>query len=209
MERLINLRFIRRPRLIGALMFGVVVFLVLLTIYSATFAFLMAFDIAALVYFVLTIRLMNLATVDSMRTRAIHQDNGKWVVLTMSLLVALAVVIALSSELYGAKVKSIQTMGLACTTLLISWTFVVTIFAQQYAHDFYLKSGQLVFPGTDQPDYWDFTYFSAVLSMCFQTSDVVVTASAIRRLVLLHSVIAFFFNVIIVAITVSVVAGTL
>ena len=53
------------------------------------------------------------------------------------------------------------------------------------------------------------TYFSVVVSMCCQTSDVVITSSAFRRLVMLHSVVAFFFNVIIIAITVNVVAGVL
>ena len=83
------------------------------------------------------------------------------------------------------------------------------MFAQQYAHSFYVKAGQLVFPGTEQPDYWDFTYFAVVLSMCCQTSDVAVSSSSMRRLVMLHGVVSFFFNVIIIAITVNVVAGVL
>jgi uncharacterized membrane protein len=209
MERLFSLRLIRRPRLLGAVVLAVAIFLGLVSVYPAPLSFLIAFDLAAFTYLILTARLMSIATADSMRTRASHQENGKWIVLTISLFVALAVVVALSIELSGARVKSMLTLGLACGTLLIAWGFLVMIFAQQYAHDFYLTPGQLSFPGTEHPDYWDFTYFAAVLSMCCQTSDVVVTASRIRRLVLLHSVIAFFFNVIIIAITVSVVAGTL
>ena len=59
------------------------------------------------------------------------------------------------------------------------------------------------------PDYWDFTYFALVLSMCCQTSDVTVSSGAMRKLVMLHCLVAFFFNVIIIAITVNVVAGVL
>jgi uncharacterized membrane protein len=67
----------------------------------------------------------------------------------------------------------------------------------------------LVFPGTAEPDYWDFMYFSVVLSMTFQVSDVQITARPIRRLALLHGIVASFFNVTIIAITVNVVAGIL
>jgi uncharacterized membrane protein len=83
------------------------------------------------------------------------------------------------------------------------------VFAEHYAHSFYVRPDQLQFPGTAEPDYWDFSYFAGVISMCCQTSDVAVTSSALRRLVLLHSVLAFFFNVVILAITVNVVAGVL
>ena len=67
----------------------------------------------------------------------------------------------------------------------------------------------MAFPGTEHPDYFDFLYFSIVLSMCCQTSDVVVSSSSMRRLVMLHSAMSFFFNVIIFAITVNVVASVL
>ena len=131
------------------------------------------------------------------------------VVLLTSLSVAGTVIIALYSELHAAKDKSLGTIALASATILLAWLFVAIMFAQQYAHDFYTTSGQMVFPGTEHPNYWDFTYFAVVLSMCCQTSDVAVTSTRMRRLVILHSVVSFFFNVIIIAITVSVVAGAL
>ena len=112
-------------------------------------------------------------------------------------------------ELHAAKDKSLADIVLASSTIFLSWLFVAVVFAQQYAHSFYLTPGQLAFPGTETPDYLDFTYFSVVLSMCCQTSDVAITASPLRRLVMLHSIVAFFFNVIIIAITVNVVAGVL
>ena len=127
----------------------------------------------------------------------------------MSLCVAGVVLGALSNELHAAKNKSLGDIALASSSILLSWLFVAVIFAQQYAHSYFMKPGLLVFPGTDHPDYWDFTYFAVVLSMCCQTSDVAVSSSSMRRLVMLHSVVSFFFNVIIIAITVNVVAGVL
>ena len=100
-------------------------------------------------------------------------------------------------------------IALATSTIFLSWLYVAVVFAQHYAHSYYLTPGQLAFPGTESPDYLDFTYFSVVLSMCCQTSDVAITSSSFRRLVMLHSVVSFFFNVIIIAITVNVVAGVL
>jgi uncharacterized membrane protein len=112
-------------------------------------------------------------------------------------------------ELHGAKNKSIWDVALAGSTILLTWFFVALVFAQEYAHSFYMAGTGLGFPGTPEPDYWDVTYFSVVLNMACQTSDVTITTRPMRRLVLLHSVIAFFFNVIILAITVNVVAGLL
>ena len=121
----------------------------------------------------------------------------------------MVVLVALSLELHGAKSKSMWDVALAGSSILLAWLFVALVFAQEYAHSYYMADKGLVFPGEPEPDYWDVTYFSLVLNMTCQTSDVTITTRPMRRLVLLHSVIAFFFNVIILAITVNVVAGLL
>lgn len=96
-----------------------------------------------------------------------------------------------------------------------SWLLVHTIFASHYARDYY-KTGKslsqwkkdgLDFPSDNEPDYWDFLYFSFVIGMTSQTSDVEVTSREIRRLALLHGVLAFFFNTTIVAMTINIIAG--
>jgi uncharacterized membrane protein len=172
-----------------------------------TRSLLIAFDLGVLSYLLLMVHLFSNATTASMRTRAELQQDGKWTVLAASLFVALAVLAALSKDLHAAETKSRIDMALASSTIFFSWIFVAFTFSQQYAHAFYTKPDQLQFPGTPLPDYWDFLYFSTVLSMCCQTSDVIVTAGNMRRLVLVHSVISFFFNVIIISITVNVVAS--
>ena len=184
-------------------------FLLLLPKVPPSRAMLISFNVGAGMFLILMVILMFRASVASMHRRAQVQDEGKWTVLILSLCVAAVVLLALSKELHAAKDKSLGDIALATSTIFLSWLFVAVVFAQQYAHSYYMKAGQLAFPGTESPDYLDFTYFSVVISMCCQTSDVVITSSSFRRLVMLHSVVSFFFNVIIIAITVNVVAGVL
>jgi uncharacterized membrane protein len=202
-------RRIRRPRLLTALVLSIGLFGFLQRLMPVPRALLLSFDIGVALFLGLMIFLMSRATTHTMCDRAKYQDNGKWTVLVFSLLVATVVVGSLSSELHAAKDKSWTDFVLASGTLLLSWLFVALTFSQQYAHSFYTTQGRLQFPGTEHPDYWDFLYFSVVLSMCCQTSDVVVTSSDLRRLVLLQSVVSFFFNVIIISISVNVIAGFL
>jgi len=202
-------RSVRRPRMLTSALAAAAVFVFLLATMPPGRALLIAFNAGAGLFLILMLILMFRATIASMRTRAHIQDEGKWTVLILSLCVAAVVLFALSHELHAAKDKSLGDIVLASSTIFLSWMFVAVVFAQQYAHSYYVKPGQLAFPGTESPDYLDFMYFSIVLSMCCQTSDVAITSSPFRRVVILHSVVSFFFNVIIIAITVNVVAGVL
>lgn len=96
-----------------------------------------------------------------------------------------------------------------------SWILLHTIFTIRYAHKYYDKSkndsnvhfGGLDFPNESEPDYVDFAYFSFVIGMTFQVSDIIITSGTLRRLVLIHSLISFAFNAIIVALTISIIAN--
>ena len=200
---------VRRPRLLGALVFAGLLYAALLPLMPNTRALLIAFDAGSALYLGLVFHMMTVATLHSMRQRASEQVQGKWTLLIATLFVVAVVIVALSGEMHGAKNQSIMDVVLACVSILLSWLFVATIFSQQYAHSFYTADKPLGFPGTEQPDYWDFFYFSVVLSMCCQTSDITVNSSHMRRLVMLQSVSAFFFNIVIIGITVNVVAGAL
>ncbi|MBV9521722.1 MAG: DUF1345 domain-containing protein, partial [Alphaproteobacteria bacterium] len=70
-------------------------------------------------------------------------------------------------------------------------------------------AGGLAFPGEARPDYWDFLYFAFVVGMTCQVSDVQVTSRAMRRLTLIHGIVAFFFNTVILALTINIAAGLL
>ena len=101
---------------------------------------------------------------------------------------------------------------IATTTIVLSWGFVHTIFALHYAHEFHAArhaGGGLAFPGGAEPTYWDFVYFSFVIGMTSQVSDVAVTSGVIRQIVTAHAIVAFFFNVAVLALTVNIAASAI
>lgn len=111
--------------------------------------------------------------------------------------------------------KQMNTI-ISMSGVALSWFLLHTTFTLRYAHLYYVqtlsaetdKKGGIDFPGGNKkPDYFDFAYFSFVIGMTFQVSDVQVTSPKIRRVVLLHGLIAFVFNTIIVALTISILAG--
>ncbi|HZQ71683.1 MAG TPA: DUF1345 domain-containing protein [Burkholderiales bacterium] len=107
-------------------------------------------------------------------------------------------------------------VGFAVLTIVSSWLLLHVMYAMHYAHRFYRDdpktreedaTGGLQFPGTEEPHYWDFLYFSFVVGMTCQVSDVQVTSRAMRRLVMWHGVLAFAFNTVILALSINIVAG--
>lgn len=202
-------RSIRRPGFTTAALLALAVFFVSLPQTNLPRSLLLGFNAGALLYVGFIIYMMSTTHASAIKQRALQQQDGKWTVLAISIVTAAVVLVALTIELHDVKNKAAWDVLLAGITILLAWLFLALVFAQEYAHSFYMADAGLEFPGDLEPDYWDFTYFSVVLNMTFQTSDVAITSRAIRRLVLLHSVIAFFFNVIILAITVNVVAGLL
>jgi uncharacterized membrane protein len=200
---------IRHPRLLTGVVAAGVAFVVVRSFFSWTHSFLIAFDTGVLLYFVLVMGMMGTATIATIKRRAKIHEDGRWTILLVSVAAVAAVFGALTNELHAVKAKSLFDIAIACITIVLAWLFVAVTFAQHYAHRFYISTNQLQFPGTDDPDYWDFLYFAAVLSMCCQTSDVAVTASPMRRIVLLQSLASFFFNVIIISMMVSMITSAL
>ena len=173
---------------------------------------LLGFDVGALVYLIALALLFNhCATTEQMRHQAKAQDTGRWGVLWSGLAVTGIVALALTTELHAARGGGVEALLIAAASIVLSWLFMNSMFAMHYAHGFYGDYGKkhegLEFPGSNQPDYWDFAYFAIVIGMTFQVSDVQITSRYLRRVALLHSVIAFFFNVFIIAISVNIAAG--
>ena len=105
-------------------------------------------------------------------------------------------------------------LALAIATILLSWSFTHVMFALHYAHEFYDENGGhgggLNFPGDlQEPDYWDFVYFSFVIGMTSQVSDVAITCRPIRHTVSAHGIISFIFNAAILALTVNIAASAI
>ena len=175
-------------------------------------ALLLGFDAGALVFLLMTARVFGRTSAAAMRQHAQQQDVGRTGVLWSSVALSCMVMMALWVELQGeGGVSSVLAMLAAAATIILSWLYMNMIFALHYAHGYYghrnaMHKG-LDFPGTEDPDYWDFAYFALVLGMTFQVSDVQIVNRRVRRTALTHSVIAFFFNVFIIAISVNVAAG--
>jgi uncharacterized membrane protein len=174
-------------------------------------ALLLSFDLGALLYLCMLARLFVRTRAEHMARQACTQDTGRRSTLCIAVAVSGVVLVALSTELHAAKSGGATAMGMAALSIVLSWLFMNTMYALHYAHGYYGDFGKqhegLEFPGTKRPDYWDFVYFAFVIGMCFQVSDVQITSQTLRRTALLHSVVAFFFNVFIIAISVNIAAG--
>ncbi|HEX7815677.1 DUF1345 domain-containing protein [Dyella sp.] len=201
-----------RPRMmLSALIFLVVSAVLYAAGVRLTLAVLLGFDLAALVFLSMVAWLFTKAGPQQMRLQSRAQDSGRWGFLWSGILLSGVVMVALGTELHASKDGSVGSIVLSSMSVILSWLFMNTMFAMHYAHGYYGNFGKkhegLQFPETPQPDYWDFAYFAIVIGMTFQVSDVQITSRYLRRVALLHSVIAFFFNVFIIALTVNVVAG--
>jgi uncharacterized membrane protein len=204
-------------RLLISIAAGVIVTLSLTATdwYMAT-KLLLGWDIGVMLYLALVYQLVVTCGIDEIRRRAAEDDEGALALLILTGLSGLAIMGAIVAELGIAKVSGQPRSGLgvalAMATILVSWAFVHTIFALHYAHEYYGERGDhaiggLTFPGRQSPDYWDFVYFSVVIAMTSQVSDVVITSKIIRRIVIVHGVLAFFFNVAVFALTVNIVSN--
>ena len=211
----------KRPRLLTAIIVGCTVFLVSGGLlpdahFSRTTRALLGWDVGTLLYLVLAWAMMVRASVDNMRSRARVQDDGAIAVLAGTVIASATSLAAILFELVRSKGSAVQDqgwhLGLAVFTIVCSWLFIHTAFAIHYAHDYYrtmLPGGQppLEFPHEPEPSYLDFVYFSFTVGTTSQTSDVDVATAGMRRLVLLHAVVAFFFNTTLLALSINIAAG--
>jgi len=203
-----------RPRLFLSAALGVVIILVLPSEWRVATRMLVGWDIGVAVYLVFAVAAMAKADTARIRRRAALLDEDRVVFLALTAGAAVASLGAIVAEL-GVKETAREPahLTLAVVTIALSWAFIHTIFALHYAHEYYIenryKDGGLAFPGKEQPDYWDFVYFSVVIGMTSQVSDVAVTAKAIRRTVTWHGVVSFFFNVALLALTINIAASAL
>jgi uncharacterized membrane protein len=165
-------------------------------------------------------------TFDAERTRARAQslDPPNAMILAIMVTAVGACIAAIAMLLQQVKdmtgLERAGHIGLALAALATSWLLIHTVYAFHYAHRYYQqeladqrsKSGtepSLDFPGKPDPDYFDFVYFSFVIGMTSQVSDVQVTTSRLRRVTLIHSVLAFAFNLLVIAMSVNVVASAI
>jgi uncharacterized membrane protein len=210
-----SVRFVRlHAKLLIAVIFGIIVAALPLAARPATRT-LLGWDAGAALYLGLIHFAMARCDIDRIKRRAAEQDEGALAILFLSMAATLASLVAVIFELGAVKQGgSVLSALLAGTTILLSWAFVHTIFALHYAHEYYGERrdgviGGLNFPEEKNPDYFDFLYFSLVIGMTSQVSDVAITSRSIRRIASVHGVLSFFYNVSVLALTVNIVSNVL
>jgi uncharacterized membrane protein len=210
----------RHPRLAIAIAAGLVTFIVvfLRSMERGEFvrSLLTAWDVTSWIYFLLLGWLMTRADHHQTREISEEEDPSAGTLVLLLAVAAVASLVAIGYELATDKDAADLYVRyfIAGFTLFGSWLMLNTLFAFHYAH-IYFRSHEadrpLAFPDSPPvtPDYWDFLYFSFTVAVAAQTSDISVTTSSMRKIVLMHSILVFFFNVAILGATVNVVSGLL
>jgi uncharacterized membrane protein len=202
-----------RPRTFIAFAAGILLFTLLPGSLRPVSRLLIGWDGFALLYLVLVYAMMLGAGQRHIRYRAAIQDDGRFLILIVTALGAFASIAAIVFEL-GAAHRGTAALSLATATIALSWALVHTAFALHYAHEYYRgsKPGGLQFPSgdtRDHADYWDFVYFSFVIGMTAQVSDVGITDKIIRRTATVHGIISFVYNTALVALMVNIAASAI
>ena len=207
-----------RPRLALSALVGVIVTLFLPSALAshAITRLIVGWNAGACLYIVLASIMMSRSTREKMQRRACAQDDGATVILVIVIFAAIASLSAIVAEL--AVVKDLKGtlryahIALAAVTIVSSWVFTHIMFALHYAHDFYVavsekQVGGLIFPEEDNPEYGDFVYFAFIIGTSGQTADVSFSSKPMRRIGLVHCVLAFMFNTTVLALTINIAAS--
>ena len=202
-----------RPRTFLSIAAGIIAFFLLPGSLRLVTRMLIGWDIFIALYLVLVFIMMARCGLAHIKRNAVLQDDGRFLILLMTALGAFASIAAIVFEL-GASNRSAPGLVLATVTIALSWAAVHTAFSLHYAHEYYRggKPGGLQFPSGDQhedADYWDFVYFSFVIGMTAQVSDVGITDKIIRRTATVHGIISFVFNTALVALMVNIAASAI
>ena len=202
-----------RPRIFIAMAMGLVAFLLLPGAHRLVTRMLIGWDVFVALYLVLVYIMFWRSGHGSVRRNAVLQDDGRFLILLITALGAFASIAAIVFEL-GATHHGLLQLWLATITIAMSWATVHTAFALHYAHDYYRGAtpGGLQFPSGDphdHADYWDFVYFSFVIGMTAQVSDVGITDKTIRRTATAHGIISFIYNTALLALMINIAASAI
>lgn len=181
----------------------------------------LAIEIAAILFFLVYLAMMAgrvpHLTVNRLKTSRERDDAPAYTILIVTLLAVVAAIGALFNALNRAHDPSLLEVALAFLSVIGGWLTIHTMFAMHYAHHYWRRvadaegalhlQGGLAFPETAEPTGTDFLYFSFIIGMTAQTSDVTITTTALRRVNLLHSLLSFFFNTVLVAAAVNAVVS--
>lgn len=177
---------------------------------------LLAGDALFAVYVAAMAVLATRSTADELRRRAVFEDEGIFLIVIIALSAIALSIGSIFTSLGKDGTTSHLGLALAIISVPLGWLTLHTILAFHYAFLYYASksagdghedAGGLEFPDTTEPTGWDFLYYSFVIGMTAQVSDVQVATTAMRRLTLAHSVVSFFYNTVILALAVNVAAS--
>jgi uncharacterized membrane protein len=211
-----------RPRLFISCVFGIFIGILLPHDIRWVTRALIGWNAGIWLYFVLVGVMIATSSKESVIRRAALQDDGRFAILILAALAAIAAFGGIFAELTIVKDSSgllrALHISLAAATIVSAWAFIHVMFALHYAHEYFSERvaktapgadshAALRFPGTSEPDYLDFLYFSFVIGVACATADIEIWARGMRRTALVHCVLAFFFNSAVLALTINIAAG--
>ena len=209
-----------RPRLFISIAIGLVVGLALPAEWRVVTRGLIGWNVVIWLYLGAAMVMIVRSEHRDIHRRALMQDEGRYAILFLAAVASTVSFGALFAQLANVKDMPYPGKGLhialALTTILGSWLFVHMIFALHYAHEFFRISkpdaagkwrGGIEFPGVACPDYFDFLYFSYVIGVACATADANITGTSLRRLALVHCILAFFYNNAVLAMSINIGAG--
>lgn len=178
---------------------------------SPLLSFVVAGCVFFAVYLALTFLRLPALTPDYLKRFAADADEPAPVILVVTFAAVIVCIVSLFSALNGANTHGVFGLALAFLAVSLGWLTIHTMAAFHYAHLYWRPEdgegdgvrGGLDFPGATEPGGHDFLYFSLVIGMTAQTSDIAITSTAMRRINLLHAVVSFFFNTVLVAAAVN------
>jgi uncharacterized membrane protein len=165
-----------------------------------------AFDAGAIAFLLVCLPLLWIKDPKIIETHAAQNDANRPILLALTGMVMVVLLLAIAAETVGHPPQPF-TRILIIVTLAVAWLFSNTIYALHYAHLAYIDEEHcsgITFPGTVEPNYLDFVYFAFTLGMTFQTSDVTISSQHIRKIVTMHCLAAFVFNIGVLAFTINV-----
>jgi uncharacterized membrane protein len=181
---------------------------------------LIAWNVGAFLFIGLVGWMAAHATAQSCRAHAALEDENQWVLLVVGTAAACAALAAIVAELGAVKdmagFNKAAHIALTASTIVSAWAFIHLLFALHYAHQYYATDDGdpatatrpgLKFPGEEEPTFGDFFYYSFVIGCACATADVNTISRVMRRTTLAHGVVAFFFNTVVLALTINIGAG--
>lgn len=207
-----------RPRVFASALTGIAALILLPATLTPASRDALAWCFGGLTYLGLAFSIMRNCEGDKIKRRAAMQDDSATVILVLILLAVVSSFLAIAGLLTEAKAATntakLLYVALAAATIVISWTVMQVVFTLHYAHEHYAPDnlgqdtpGGLEFPKDPHPDYWDFFYFATSIGATSQTSDVSINSKGLRHLVTLHAIVAFFFNTMVLALTINLAAS--